>query len=425
MKLLIWQRVLLMLLICFLFGCGETEDVVVIPEVTIEFVGYKEVGEAQFLLKAKPPTEGLAVLIEFVSAGKEPFHSWEVFPRKTTSLTFTVRLDSSVSWEASILPFWEKNIDAYPLSGIGISSEDDLSRYMLGDPSKVTTSRIVPTVEPETDTIPEGMVLIPEGEFLMGSEQIDAEDDEKPVHTVYIDAFYIDIHEVTIGEYKQFVQETGHRALPPWVSTESPTNEHPVVGVSWHDAMAYARWARKRLPTEAEWEMAARGGLSGNKYPWGNDAPDGTQCNYADKHVAGLVENFEGGEEVITWADEDVDDGYEHNAPIGNYSPNAYGLYDMAGNVWEWCIDEYDADFYANSPRENPISGGEILDIIYSSPNNITTARVSRGGSWADSASGIRVSHRNGSPSTNIYTNIGFRCVKPVNSDLTRPGVPF
>ena len=105
------------------------------------------------------------------------------------------------------------------------------------------------------------MVLIPAGEFLMGSYDTVDQHIEKPQHTVYLDAFYIDKYEVTIGQYKQFLVATGHRSLPDWVSQYSPTDQHPVVGVNWHDAMAYARWTGKRLPTEAEWEKAAQGGF--------------------------------------------------------------------------------------------------------------------------------------------------------------------
>lgn len=399
----------MLLIFCF-FGCGETEEEPVLPEITIEFVGYKGVGEAQFKLTVKPHPEESTVLIEFVTEGKEAFHRWEIIPKSHALLTFTVRLDTSVTWEVSIIPFWEKDLKDYRLPDT--LSEENLNRYALGDPSKATTVPYDPS-EVRARAVPEGMVLIPEGEFIMGSNDAEAAANEKPPHTVYIDAFYIDIHEVTVGEYKEFVRDTGHRALPSGVYERSPTDRYPVNSVSWYDAMAYAQWAGKRLPTEAEWEKAARGGLSEEKYPWGNEALDGTQCNYADKNVAGLVWNFDGEEKLITWADEDVDDGYTHNAPVGSYSANAYGLYDMAGNVLEWCLDEYDPNFYTNSPNANPISGESIIDIVENA-SNIITPRVNRGGSHASDANQVRVSYRNSSLPISIYNNVGFRCVKPV-----------
>lgn len=245
-----------------------------------------------------------------------------------------------------------------------------------------------PLWEPNSPPInADSMVLVPEGDFEMGSNA--SETSEKPVHTVSVDAFYIDAYAVTVGHYKQFVQETGHPA-PNWdvVSKYSPTDQHPILFVSWHDAMAYATWVGKRLPTEAEWEKAARGGLSGATYPWGDDAPDGTQCNLTGNK-----------------------DGYEHTAPVGSFPPNGYGLYDMTGNVSEWCLDEWDAGFYANSPRRNPIAGETIANVL-SNFANFEKPRVLRGGSWSDTVQFMRVATRNWGRSRDTLAVIGFRCVK-------------
>ena len=227
------------------------------------------------------------------------------------------------------------------------------------------------------------MVLIPAGEFQMGSN--DGEYDEKPVHTVYVDAFYMDKYEVTVGQYKQFVQATGHRALPDWVSDYSPTDRHPVIRMSWHDAMAYAAWAGKRLPTEAEWEKAARGGLAGQKYPWGN-AIDPGKAHYNNGRSS-----------------------YGETTPVGRYAPNGYGLYDMAGNAEEWCLDEYDKGFYDRSPPANPVAGGTITSIMHSF-TNVKNGRVLRGASWLHNPERLRVAYRSGASSRDLP--YGFRCVK-------------
>ncbi len=250
---------------------------------------------------------------------------------------------------------------------------------------------------------PEGMVLIPAGDFQMGSDDAEADGDEQPVRTVYVDAFYMDTHEVTNAEYKTFVL-----ANPEWQKTRIPDafhdggylwdwsgnnypagkGDHPVRYVSWYGAMAYSAWAGKRLPTEAEWEKAARGGLVGKKYPWGD---------------------------TLTPNDANYDTG--GTTAVGSYAANGYGLYDMAGNVWEWCLDAYDADFYFHSPSRNPLSDVNTisnLDEIVDNYTGVKSSRVLRGGSWYGTTTRtLRVAYRAGSPPT-YSGNIGFRCARAV-----------
>ena len=176
------------------------------------------------------------------------------------------------------------------------------------------------------------MVLIPEGEFQMGTPA--RKNEHSPTYLLYVNGFYMDTHEVTRTQYEEFLKQTGHRPLPEETYTHAPGPNYPIVNVTWDDAVAYAAWAGKRLPTEAEWEKAARGGFVSQKYPWGNTAPDGTQSN-----LSGAADN------------------HERSAPVGSYLPNEFGLYDMLGNVWEWCADTTDPDnrvLRGNSWRELP-----------------------------------------------------------------------
>lgn len=234
------------------------------------------------------------------------------------------------------------------------------------------------------------MVLIPAGEFLMGDDYFG----DAKVHPVSLDAFYIDKYEVTNAQYKKFMDAKGHEAPAFWNDSNYNAPNQPVVGVTWEDAKAYAEWAGKRLPTEAEWEKAARGGFEGKKFVWGDEWPPPKGAgNFADE-TAG---------KVLGWLRiiNGYDDGYAYTAPVGSFKPNGYGLYDMAGNVWEWCEDQYDPEYYAESPKLNPPG-----------PSS-GSACVLRGGSWYSHFRDyyLRVAYRFHYVPSNTLNFVGFRCV--------------
>ena len=248
------------------------------------------------------------------------------------------------------------------------------------------------------------MVLIPSGTYLMGSTLAQTaalihKDDrlstdffhaEHPQHSVSLPAFYIDRSPVSNAQYAVFIAATGHLTPKYWTHTPqigaeesfpvgAKNGTHPVVGVSYTDAVAYCEWAGKRLTTEAEWEKAARGRLVNQNYPWGNDS----SRNHANT--------------VGAWGK----DKWLWTSPIGSFPANGYGLYDMAGNVFEWCTDWYAADYYQYSQHQNP-QGPETGQ-----------TRMLRGGSWSNNLLGIyqmRCTYRfHARPETRNLT-IGFRC---------------
>jgi len=226
------------------------------------------------------------------------------------------------------------------------------------------------------------MALIPAGSFEMGDHFDEGNDRELPIHEVELDAFYMDVNDVTVGQFREFVNQSGHSYdRRNDVAKYSPGDEYPMVYVNWNDATAYAQWAGKRLPTEAEWEYAARGGLIGKRYPWGDEISH-DDANYSD--TIG-------------------EDKWDKCASVGSFEANGYGLYDMAGNVWEWCQDWYDSDYYENSPVKDP-----------SGPDT-GSARVLRGGSWFNDTLYLRVAHRNGLAPTVRGAASGFRCVSGSN----------
>ncbi|HEX5647338.1 MAG TPA: formylglycine-generating enzyme family protein [Nitrospira sp.] len=227
------------------------------------------------------------------------------------------------------------------------------------------------------------MVLVPAGEFTMGSDKGD--DDEFPVHHVVLNAYYIDKFEVTNGRFAKFVEAI--HSEPPWGFADKDTPvvhaDRPVRWVSWMDAMGYCLWAGKRLPTEAEWEKAARG-TDGRVYPWGNDLPTPVHAVYGLK---------EGGEETISV----IGDRDKGQSP--------YGAYDLAGNLYEWVMDWYAEGYYLNfagSPAINPRGPAE------------GSAKVQRGGSYINSPYRLRSSFRTKGDPNEQDPNVGFRCAQDV-----------
>lgn len=293
------------------------------------------------------------------------------------------------------------------------------------------------------------MVLIKGGSFEMGTNDFP---DAKPVHKVTVNSFYIDAHEVTNAQFAAFVKATGYKtvaeqqldpkdypgvpasALVPGSAVFSPPNSkvslddamqwwkyvaganwqhpqgpnsnitgkenYPVVQICYTDAIAYCKWAGKRLPTEAEWEFAARAGKHFDKYYWGNDLkPNG-------KFVANI---FQGD---FPWKNL-KEDGYANTAPVKSFPPNAFGLYDIEGNVWEWCNDFYRPDYYAQSPSANPQGPKDSYDP--DEPN--TVKHVQRGGSFICSDQyciRYRAGSRGKGETNSAGDNLGFRCVKDV-----------
>ena len=266
----------------------------------------------------------------------------------------------------------------------------------------------------------DGMVRLPGGEFAMGSSQAHDED-ARPVHPVRIDSFWLDAIPVTNRQFAAFVAATQFvtsaerqgeslvfdRSVGTWLqvtgaswqypqgpehSSLAEKEDCPVVQVSWYDAVAYADWAGKRLPTEAEMEYAARGGLSDCPYPWGRE------LQMAGQHQANYWQG------LFPQRDEGAD-GFRSLAPVAQFLPNRFALYDMAGNAWQWCADWYAEDYYGSSPAENPPgpAAGKF--------------RVRRGGSWLSTAhlrSALRSSHHHSAPPGETTNTTGFRCAKDV-----------
>lgn len=308
----------------------------------------------------------------------------------------------------------------------------------------------------------DGMVLIPAGKLHMGGDNNQAAQNEYPKHEVLINSFFMDETEVTNYNFKEFIDDTGYltvaekeldweelkKQLPPdtkrphdsimvpgalvfsptadkvslnnpqlwwrwsiganWRHPVGPSSDilkiekHPVVQIAWEDANSYCKWAGKRLPTEAEWEWAARGGMENMVYPWGNES-----INSGEERA-----NFYQG--LFPYQNTEKD-GFEGTSPVMSFKPNGYGLYDMSGNVWEWCSDWFDVTYYNNKDAERKNTTGPTKG--YNDLMPYQQEKVIRGGSFLCSdeyCSGYRNARRMGSTVDTGLNHTGCRCVKEI-----------
>lgn len=275
-----------------------------------------------------------------------------------------------------------------------------------GDEDKISTV---------ADEIPLGMALIPGGSFRMGTDSSTIPDlmarfgtrraefflPEIPGHEVVVRPFYLDVTEVTNAEFAEFVKEEPEwapgaipgsfhngRYLEHWNggTPESEQADNPVVFVPWYAAVAYCGWRGKRLPTESEWEYAARGDLEDAQFPWGDEPPDSTRVNWAYSGLGGAV-------------------------TVRSYPPNPYGLYDVAGNVWEYVVDAWTSSYRAVSA-----DGGASTAFDPDTLARVRTRRVIRGGSWGGAAVNLRVAFRDSHPPDGAGDHVGFRCAQSVSA---------
>jgi len=333
-------------------------------------------------------------------------------------------------------------------------------RFVMHSEPVAATSR--PSSGPLTPRAPAAMVWIPGGEFTMGTNSAMSMRNERPAHRVRVGGFWMSDHDITNAEFRRFVEATGYvttaerqpdwedirKQLPPgtpkpdasrlvpgslvftppshavplndlslwwewvpgasWRTPKGPgsaidgMDNHPVVQVSWNDAVAYAKWDGSRLPTEAEWEFAARGGLDGKRYAWGDEP---------SPHGAHMANTFDG-DFPYHQASED---GFADTSPVKSFPPNGYGLYDMAGNVWQWTADQYRADEFASRADQGVCDNPQGPTSTYDPDDPYSERRVIKGGSFLCNPSyceSYRPSARRGTPPDTGSSHVGFRVVR-------------
>lgn len=279
-------------------------------------------------------------------------------------------------------------IEVAPVWAVGLTADLEAGRLAGPDQSNVLFTESGSGMK---------FMPVPGGCFRMGDTFGDGQGDEKPIHEVCLEPFYMGQYEVTNAQYRKFKPD---HSSGSYEGNSLDGDSQPVSNVSWYEAVEYARWLSKksgrffRLPTEAEWEYAARGGTTGRNF-WDDD-PDGPclSANGADLSAKS---------QWPAWTTTNCNDFFKVSAPAGRFKANAFGLYDMMGNAWEWTNDWYDAEYYFNSPKLNP-HGPDAGSL-----------RIPRGGGWGNASECVRVSDRNGFDPDFRILFLGFRLMSPVN----------
>jgi formylglycine-generating enzyme required for sulfatase activity len=344
-----------------------------IPQVETEYVGRVLNSISQ------QPIIGAKVSLDLQGVPSIAYTDSEGIYRFRLSITSDV--SGQIRVDAQGYPSYSRNIN------ISSNKKDieDIRLTLQGETPPAPASQVPGSIKAD-------MILIAAGEFTLGSNYGSSE--EQPVHKVYLENYYIDKYEVSNARYKACV-DAGMCQPPQSIGTESHSQyfdapqyaNYPVVYMNWYMAKVYCEWQGGRLPTEAEWEKAARGN-SNNLFPWGSDFDVG-RANFCDKNC------------IAPWpGDQNYDDGYAENAPVDSFPNGAssYGLYHMAGNVWEWVNSlDYPYPYNAGDGRENVNTVGN---------------RVRRGGSWDNDSYNVRVSMRYGENPSTAFSNFGFRCAR-------------
>ncbi len=353
------------------FDCGSSRGSLDLKNIRIENMRVEKIfPEGDIPKKVSVIWENEDIDISYLPAGGGE-------ERKPIQISFETDDGSTFTGDNGIRAWVETGGAPFPLSWTDIAEMNEKT---------LTQLTLVISASPVNNDMAD-MVYVPGGTFRMGSKWAK---DEKPVHSVTVSGFYMDKYEVTVAQYENFCRSTRRRMprQPVWND-----NNHPVVMVSWKNARAYAKWAGKRLPTEAEWEYAARGGSKNLVFAWGNTKPKGKNGdNIADEAIRSEKKNW------AIW--KGFYDGFVYTAPVGSFYANPFGLHDMSGNVKEWCSDWYASDWYSRSPAKDPKGPKSGI------------RRVLRGGSWNYGPRNLRLTKRFRYKDTLVLNYIGFRCVK-------------